>query len=570
MFYSSQFIISAIAAMSMLAPSLSAERSSLSQNSADFDVIIKGGTVYDGTGAEPKHADVAIRADRIAGIGDFAAAHARTVIDADGLAVAPGFINMLSWSNQSLIQDGRSQSEIRQGVTTEIMGEGESMGPVNDRVREHMLREQGDIKYEIKWNTLAEYLRYLETRGISCNVASFIGATTIRENVIGFEDKAPTPEQLDQMRELVRKEMEAGALGIGTSLIYPPAFYTKTEELIELCKVAAKYQGKYISHMRSEGNQLLEALDELIRISREAGIPAEVYHIKAAGQQNWGKLDDLLSRIETAQKDGLKIRANMYTYTAAGTGLDACLPPWTEDGGYPALFKRLRDPATREKIKAEVSKDSDTWENLYIAAGSPDKILLVGFKSEKLKPLTGQSLADVAKMRGKDPIDTLMDLIAEDESRVGTIYFLMSEENVKKEIAKPWISFGSDEASQAAEGVFLKSNPHPRAYGNFARVLGKYVRDEKAIPLGEAVRRLSGLPATNLGLDHRGFIKEGMFADVVVFDPATIADRATFEKPHQYAIGVKHVFVNGAQVLKDGEHTGARPGRALWGPGKDR
>jgi N-acyl-D-amino-acid deacylase len=570
MFYSSQFIISAIAAMSMLAPSLSAERSSLSQNSADFDVIIKGGTVYDGTGAEPKHADVAIRADRIAGIGDFAAAHARTVIDADGLAVAPGFINMLSWSNQSLIQDGRSQSEIRQGVTTEIMGEGESMGPVNDRVREHMLREQGDIKYEIKWNTLAEYLRYLETRGISCNVASFIGATTIRENVIGFEDKAPTPEQLDQMRELVRKEMEAGALGIGTSLIYPPAFYTKTEELIELCKVAAKYQGKYISHMRSEGNQLLEALDELIRISREAGIPAEVYHIKAAGQQNWGKLDDLLSRIETAQKDGLKIRANMYTYTAAGTGLDACLPPWTEDGGYPALFKRLRDPATREKIKAEVSKDSDTWENLYIAAGSPDKILLVGFKSEKLKPLTGKSLADVAKMRGKDPIDTLMDVIAEDESRVGTIYFLMSEENVKKEIAKPWISFGSDEASQAAEGVFLKSNPHPRAYGNFARVLGKYVRDEKAIPLGEAVRRLSGLPATNLGLDHRGFIKEGMFGDVVVFDPATIADRATFEKPHQYAIGVKHVFVNGVQVLKDGEHTGAKPGRALWGPGKVR
>jgi N-acyl-D-amino-acid deacylase len=455
-------------------------------------------------------------------------------------------------------------------VTTEIMGEGESMGPVNDRVREHMLRQQSDIKYEIKWNTLAEYLRYLETHGVSCNVASFIGATTIRENVIGFEDKAPTPEQLDQMRELVRKEMEAGALGIGTSLIYPPAFYAKTEELLELCKVAAKYQGKYISHMRSEGNQLLEALDELIRISREAGIPAEVYHIKAAGQKNWGKLDDLLSRIETAQKDGLKIRANMYTYTAAGTGLDACLPPWTEDGGYPALFKRLRDPATREKIKAEVSKDSDAWENLYIAAGSPDKILLVGFKSEKLKPLTGKSLADVAKMRGKDPIDTLMDLIAEDESRVGTIYFLMSEENVKKEIAKPWISFGSDEASQAAEGVFLKSNPHPRAYGNFARVLGKYVRDEKAIPLGEAVRRLSGLPATNLGLDHRGFIKEGMFADVVVFDPATIADRATFEKPHQYAVGVKHVFVNGAQVLKDGEHTGAKPGRALWGPGKVR
>ena len=570
MFYSSQIVFFGLAALSMLTPLSAAQPLTPSQNSAPFDVIIKGGTLYDGTGAEPKHVDLAIRGDRIAGIGDFKTAKAKTVVDANGLAVAPGFINMLSWSNESLIQDGRSQSEIRQGVTTEIMGEGESMGPVNDRVREHMLRQQSDIKYEIKWNTLAEYLRYLETRGVSCNVASFIGATTIRENVIGFEDKAPTPEQLDQMRELVRKEMEAGALGIGTSLIYPPAFYAKTEELIELCKVAAKYQGKYISHMRSEGNQLLEALDELIRISREAGIPAEVYHIKAAGQQNWGKLDNLLSRIETAQKDGLKIRADMYTYTAAGTGLDACLPPWTEDGGYPALFKRLRDPATREKIKAEVSKDSDAWENLYIAAGSPDKILLVGFKSEKLKPLTGKSLADVAKMRGKDPIDTLMDLIAEDESRVGTIYFLMSEENVKKEIAKPWISFGSDEASQAAEGVFLKSNPHPRAYGNFARVLGKFVRDEKAIPLGEAVRRLSGLPATNLGLDHRGLIKEGMFADVVVFDPATIADRATFEKPHQYAIGVKHVFVNGVQVLKDGEHSGAKPGRALWGPGKVR
>jgi N-acyl-D-amino-acid deacylase len=362
--------------------------------------------------------------------------------------------------------------------------------------------------------------------------------------------------------------MEAGALGIGTSLIYPPAFYAKTEELIELCKVAAKYQGKYISHMRSEGNQLLEALNELIRISREAGIPAEVYHIKASGEKNWPKEDELLARIEAAQKEGLKIRANMYTYTAAGTGLDACLPPWTEDGGYPALFKRLRDPATREKIAAEVRVDSDVWENLYLAAGSPERILLAGFKSEKLKPFTGKSLAEVAKMRGKDPIETIMDLISEDESRIGAIYYLMSEENVKKELAKPWISFGSDEASQAPEDVFLKSNPHPRAYGNFARVLGRYARDEKVITLPEAVRRLSALPATNLGLDHRGFIQEGMFADVVVFDPATIADRATFEKPHQYAVGMKHVLVNGVQVLKDGEHTGAKPGRALAGPGK--
>ena len=535
---------------------------------APFDVIIKGGTVYDGTGGEGHVADVAIRGDRIVGVGDFASAVPKKTIDARGLAVAPGFINMLSWSTESLIQDGRSQSEIRQGVTTEIMGEGESMGPLNDRMKARILREQTDIKFEIKWNTLAEYLHYLEQRGISCNVASFLGATTVREYVIGLEDKQPTPEQLDQMRELVRKEMEAGALGIGTSLIYPPAFYAKTEELIELCKVAAKYQGKYISHMRSEGNQLFQGLDEVIRISREAGIPAEVYHIKASGEKNWPKEDELLDRIEAAQKEGLKIRANMYTYTAAGTGLDACLPPWTEDGGYPALFKRLRDPAMREKIAAEVRIDSDAWENLYLAAGSPEKILLVGFKSEKLKPLTGKSLAEVAKMRGKDPIETIMDLISEDESRISTIYFVMSEENVKKELAKPWISFGSDEASQAPEGVFLKSNPHPRAYGNFARVLGKYARDEKVITLPEALRRLSALPATNLGLDHRGFIQDGMFADIVVFDPATIADRATFDKPQQYAVGMKHVFVNGVQVLKDGEHTTAKPGRALAGPGK--
>ncbi len=538
--------------------------------SQQFDVVIKNGIVYDGTGAEGRPADVAIRGDRIVGVGDFAKAPAKNVIDAHGLAVAPGFINMLSWSTESLIHDGRSQSEIRQGVTTEIMGEGESMGPLNERMKKRKIEEQRDLKYDIKWNTLAEYLRYLERRGVSCNVASFVGATTIREYVIGLEDKQPTPEQLDEMRELVRKEMEAGALGIGTSLIYPPAFYAKTEELIELCKVAAKYQGKYISHMRSEGKQLLPALEELIRISREAGIPAEVYHIKASGEKNWGLVDEVLSRIEAAQKDGLKITADMYTYPAAGTGLDACLPPWTADGGYPALFKRLRDPAVREKIAAEVKVDSEAWENLYLAAGSPDRILLTGFKSEKLKPLTGKSLAEVAKMRGKDPIETIMHLISEDESRIDSVYFLMSEENVKKELAKPWISFGSDEASQAPEGVFLKSNPHPRAYGNFARLLGKYCRDEKVLTLREAIRRLSALPATNLGLEHRGYLKEGMFADVVAFDPATITDHATFDKPHQYATGVQHVFVNGIHVLKDGEHTGAKSGRAIWGPGKVR
>jgi N-acyl-D-amino-acid deacylase len=536
--------------------------------SQQFDVIIKGGTVYDGTGAEGRIADVAIRGDRIVGVGDFKNTPAGNVIDAHGLAVAPGFVNMLSWSVESLIADGRSQSEIRQGVTTEIFGEGESMGPVNDRVRKYMLEHQTDFKYDIAWNTLAEYLQYLEKRGVSCNVASFIGATTIRENVIGFDDKQPTSEQLDEMRELVRKEMKAGALGIGTALIYPPAFYAKTEELIELCKVAAKYKGKYISHMRSEGNRLLEAFDELMRISHEAHIPGELYHIKALGQKNWGKIDTLLARIEAARKEGMPIRANMYTYIAGGTGLDACLPPWTQDGGYDALLQRLRDPETRKKIAAEVQIDSDKWENLYLAAGSPDHIILADFVAEKLKPLSNKSLAEIAKMRGKDPIETIMNLLVENEKPVGATYFLMSEENVKKEIARPWISFGSDEASQAPEGVFLKGTPHPRAYGTFARVLSKYVREEKIVTLPEAIRRLSALPATNLELDHRGFLKEGMFADVVVFDPATIADHATFENPRQYATGVKDVFVNGVEVLKEGEHTGAKPGHALWGPGK--
>ncbi len=537
---------------------------------SDFDVLIRGGTVYDGRGGDGQVEDVAIKGDRIAAVGDLKDAKAKTVIDAQGLAVAPGFINMLSWSTESLIEDGRSESEIRQGVTTEIMGEGESMGPVNDRVRETMLKQQKDIKYPITWKSLAGYLRFLEKRGVSCNVASFIGATTIRENVIGYDDKAPTPAQLDRMRALVRQEMAAGALGIGTSLIYPPAFYAKTEELIELCKVAAEYKGKYISHMRSEGNHLLPALEELIRISREAKIPAEVYHLKAAGEKNWPKEEALLARIEAAQAEGLKITADMYAYTAGGTGLDASLPPWTEDGGYPALFKRLRDPATRAKIAQEVRTPSDEWENFYLAAGSPDRIILAGFKSEKLKPLTGKTLAEVAKMRGKDPVETIMDLISEDESRIDTIYFVISEENVRKQMTKQWISFGSDEASQAPEGVFLKSNPHPRAYGNFARVLGKYVREEKALTLPQAVRRLSALPATNLGLDHRGFLQVGMFADVAVFDPQTIADRATYAEPHQYAVGMKHVFVNGVQVVKEGEHTGAKPGRALWGPGKTR
>ena len=536
----------------------------------DFDVLIKGGMVYDGTGRAPRRVDVAIKGDQIVAVGNLRGARAQKVIDARGLAVAPGFINMLSWSTDSLIADGRSQGEIRQGVTTQIMGEGWSMGPLNDATKRIMIEQQGDIKFEIEWSTLAEYLKYLERRGVSQNVASYIGATTVRMYVLGEKDVQPTPAQMEQMKEIVRREMEEGALGIGTSLIYPPAFYAKTEELIELSKVAAKYKGKYISHMRSEGNKLIEAVEELIRISREAKIPAEIYHLKAAGKENWPKMDRVLQMVNEARRQGLKITADMYTYPAGATGLTACFPPWSQDGGDEELFKRLEDPATRQKIAAEVRTPTDKWENLYLAAGSPERILLVEFKSEKLKPLNGKTLAEAARLRGKDAVETILDLILEDRSRVGAVYFLMTEENMKKQMREPWVSFGSDAASMAPEGVFLKSSTHPRAYGNFTRLLGKYVREEKVISLAEAVRRLSGLPATNLGLDRRGFLRTGMFADVVVFDPATVADRATFDNPHQYSVGVKHVFVNGVQVLNDGAHTDAKPGRALWGPGKIR
>ncbi len=534
-----------------------------------FDLVVKGGTVYDGTGGPPRHVDIGIRGDRIVSIGNLQKARANTVINAQGLAVAPGFINMLSHSEVSLIADDRSMGEIKQGVTTQIFGEA-SMGPLTDEMKKRRVEQQGDIKYDITWTTLAQYLNYLEKRGISQNVASFIGAPTVREYVIGLDDKPPTPEQLEKMRQLVRQEMEAGALGVTTALMYPPATFAKTEELIELCKVAAKYKGKYIAHIRSEANQLLESVQETIRISREAGLPAEIYHFKASGRENWPKLDRAIAIIEDARRKGLKITADMYTYTAASTGLNSCMPPWVYDGGADAAYKRLQDPETRKKIAEAVRTPSNDWENLYMLAGSPDKILLVSFKSDALKPLTGKTLAEVARMHGKDPVETIMDLVLEDSSRIGTVYFVMDEENVKKQIRLPWVSFGSDAASMAPEGVFLKSATHPRAYGNFARILGKYVREEKVIPLAQAVHRLSGLPATNLALDHRGFLKPGMFADVVVFDPQTIADRATFEEPHQYSVGVKHVFVNGVQVLKDGEHTGAKPGRTLWGPGKVR
>ena len=566
--YGFSALASALIVSAMLtAPCVCAAQTSARADS--FDVLIKGGTVYDGTGQAPHRVDVGIRGDRIVTIGNLQRARAKSVIDATGLAVTPGFINMLSHSEVSLIADGRSMGELKQGVTTQIFGES-SMGPLSDEMKKRRVEQQGDIKYEIVWTTLAEYLTYLEKRGVSQNFASFIGAPTVREYVIGLEDKPPTPEQLDKMRELVRQEMEAGALGVTTALIYPPATFARTDELIELSKVAAKYQGKYIAHIRSEANQLTEAVEETIRISREAGLPAEIYHLKASGQENWPKLDRAIAMIEEARRQGLKITADMYTYTAGATGLNSCMPPWVYDGGAEAAYKRLQDPETRKKIADAMRAPSNDWENLYKLAGSPDRILLVGFKSDALKPLTGKTLAEVARMRGQDPIETVMDLVVEDRSRIGTVYFMMNEQNVEKQIRQPWVSFGSDAASMAPEGLFLKSSTHPRAYGNFARLLGKYVREEKVISLAEAVRRLSGLPATNLGLDHRGFIKQGMFADVVVFDPQTIADRATFEQPHQYSVGVKHVFVNGVQVLKDGEHTGSKPGRALWGPGKTK
>jgi N-acyl-D-amino-acid deacylase len=532
--------------------------------------VIRGGTVYDGTGAPGRRADVGIRGDRVAAIGDLGRARAATVLDARGLAVAPGFINMLSWATESLIADGRSQGDIRQGVTTEIFGEGWSMGPLTPEMKARARAEQGDFKFEIEWTTLGEYLAYLERRGISPNVASFVGAATVREHVVGLEDRAPTAEEMERMRALVRAAMEDGALGVGSSLIYAPGFYARTEELVELCRAAAPYRGTYISHLRSEGDRLLEAVEELIRIGREAGVPAEIYHLKAAGESNWPKLDAVIARVEAARAAGQKVTADMYTYTAGATGFTACLPPSALDGGYEALFRRLSDTGERARILEAMKAKPEGWENLCRAAGSPDRLLLVEFKSEALKPLIGQTLAEVARARGKEPEETILDLILEDRTRVGVVFFLMSEDNVRRQMKRPWISFGSDASSMAPEGVFLKSSAHPRAYGNFARVLGRYVREEKLITIAEAVRRLAGLPAANLGLADRGVLRAGAFADVAVFDPKTIADKATYDRPHQYAAGMRHVLVNGVPVLRDGEHTGARPGRALKGPGATR
>lgn len=533
----------------------------------DYDIIIRGGTLYDGSGEPAFITDVGISGDRITALGDLSQSTAIKEIDATGLAVTPGFINMLSWATESLIEDGRSLGDIKQGVTLEVFGEGWSMGPLNETMKKEEVESQGDIKFDISWTSLNEYLDYLVQKGISTNIASFVGATTVRIHELGYENRHPTTEELENMKALVRQAMEEGALGIGSSLIYAPAFYAGTDELIELCKVAAEYDGMYISHMRSEGDRLLEALDELLTIAREANIPAEIYHLKAAGESNWDKLDQVIAKIDSAQKAGLKITADMYNYTAGATGLDASMPPWVQEGGYNAWAERLKDPEIRERLKSEIANPGDGWENLYFAAGSTDNLLLVGFKNDTLKYLTGKTLTEVSNLRGTSPEETIMDLVIQDGSRVGTIYFLMSEENIKRQIALPYVSFCSDAGSLAPEGNFLKSNPHPRAYGNFARLLGKYVREEKVIPLNEAIYRLTGLPASNLKIKERGLLEEGYFADVVIFDPETIEDMATFSDPHQFANGVIHVFVNGVQVLREGDHTNEFPGVVVRGPG---
>jgi N-acyl-D-amino-acid deacylase len=541
------------------------------QQQKEYDVVIRGGTVYDGSGKAPTKADVAIVGDTIAAIGDLSDAKGKTEIDANGLAVAPGFINMLSWAVETLILDGNGESDIRQGVTLEVFGEGSSMGPMSDKMKAEsrdVMRRDPDYEYDIDWTTLGEYLQSMERRGVSPNVASFIGATTVRVHELGYANRLPTNEELERMKQLVRVAMEEGALGVGSSLIYAPANYSSTEELIELCKVASEYGGMYITHMRSEGDGIFKAVDETIRIAREAKVPAEIYHLKMAGEANWNKLDSVLAMIDAANRSGLKITADMYTYPAGATGLDAAMPPWIQEGGLNEWIRRMKDPKTRRKALDEMRKPADSWENLMLMAGSPERVLLLGFANDSLKKFTGMNLAEVAAIHGKSPEETAMDLVIADSTRVGTAYFMMSEENIKRQIALPYLSFGSDAGAPTAAGIFLKSNDHPRAYGNFARLLGKYVREEKVIPLEEAIRKLTSLPAGNLKIAKRGTLKTGYFADVVIFDAGKIQDHATFEKPHQYSTGMLHVFVNGVQVLNNGQHTNARPGRVVYGPGK--
>jgi len=533
---------------------------------ADYSVLIRGGTIYDGSGGAPYIGDVALKGDRIVYVGPHAPGRTSRTVDASGKAVSPGFINMLSQAQESLIADGRGMSDTMQGVTLEVTGEGESMGPWDPEMKRLRLKRQGDIKYPIRWTTLGQYLEYMQRKGITPNLASFVGAATVRENELGEKDVDPTPAQLRRMRAIVREAMKEGAVGVSSSLIYAPDNFAKTPELIALANEAAKCGGMYISHIRDEGPKLLEAIDELIEISRQSGAPAEIYHFKQAGLGNWGKLDAAIAKVNAARASGLRITADMYTYPASSTGLDAAFPTWMQDGGLEAWIKRLKDPATRERAIAEMKSAKGT-ENAKLVIYDPEKVLLVGFKTAKLKPLTGKTLAEVAKERGKPPAEVAADLIVDDGSRIDVVYFSMNPANVQREVGLSWMSFDSDASSQAPEGVFLKSSTHPRAYGNFARLLGHYVRDEKAATLPDTIQRLTSLPAANLALKQRGSLKPGFYADVVVFDPATIRDNATFAKPQQFASGVEDVFINGVQVLKDGRHTGAKPGRFVRGPG---
>ena len=531
-----------------------------------YELIIRGGTIYDGLGGPPYVGDLAITGDRIAAVGDLSKATADREIDAENLAVSPGFINMLSWAVASLIEDGRGMSDIMQGVTLEVMGEGWSMGPWTDEMKQEASDRQGDIKFDVEWTTLSEYLEYLETRGVSPNVASYVGATTVRIHEVGYEDRKATPEELARMQELVREAMRDGAIGVASALIYAPASFADSEELIALVSAAGEFGGTYISHIRSEGNRLEEGVEELIAIARETGVPAEIYHLKASGRPNWHKLERVFQMVEEARAEGLRITADMYTYPASATGLNASMPLWVQEGGHDAWVARLEDPAVRGRVIEEMNDSNATWENRFVQAG-PENILLIEFKTEALKPLIGKTLAEVAAARGTDPAATAIDLVIEDNSRVGVCYFMMSEENVRKKVAQPWVSFGSDEEASATEGIFLESNNHPRAFGTFARVLGKYSREDGVVSLEEAVRRMTSLPADNIGIRDRGRLAKGFFADVVVFDPANVQDHATFEDPHRYSTGVHHVFVNGEQVVADGEHSGAKPGRVVRGPG---
>jgi N-acyl-D-amino-acid deacylase len=531
----------------------------------DYDLLIRGGTIYDGSGGEGYTGDVAIAGDRIAYVGPRAPGSAGRVIDAAGQAVAPGFINMLSWSNESLLVDGRGQGELRQGVTLEVMGEGESMGPLTPAMKEEMIAQQGDLKFPVEWTTLGEYLETLERKGISLNVASHVGAATARVNLLGNADADPTPPQLAAMQDVVRRAMEEGALGVASSLIYVPGTFAEIDELVALASTAARCGGIYATHMRSEGRELLEALEETIEISRRSGAPAEIYHLKAAGRENWPKLEQAIARIESARRAGLRITTDMYAYPAASTGLDAAMPPWVQEGGNAAWYARLRDPAVRARVAEEMREDGKGWSNTLREAGGAENVLIVGLRNPALKPLIGKTLAEIATLRGTTPEEAAMDLVAEDESRVQSIYFLMSEDEVRRKVGLPFMSFGSDGTAVSAEGVFLKNNLHPRGYGNFARVLARYVREEKIVPIAEAVRRMSAHPAAVLGLPDRGRLREGHFADVVVFDPAAIQDHATYVQPHQYATGVSHVIVNGVPALENGEPTGARPGRFVRG-----